>query len=536
MVLDHEFRVVQRILSSSSQAVRADAVEPGRMPLRDIHPEDLPAAMEALARLAGRPGSTDTFHLRVENGNGGWQFALVVATNCRDDPSIDGLVVRVHLSDDSLPLPSSHVERTPIVDIAPCGIDVRDGHGNVLFTNSWLEARCPGRAGAVDWLDVVRDRPAGEALVRSALAGTSSGTDLSVDVDNRSSWFRIRAEPHRDSSGDVIGVVTTVVDATAEVEARQRLERREQMLSATFAALDQGVLIIDEHSIVTHANAAAHRHLGEPAGTLVGTRLGDSLFDRVLEADDERLPTQVDNAATRAMTTGDEVTGRVIRYAHPDGRDRWFATSTRALAATSVESDAAVATIADITERHERSLVHEHEARHDPLTGLPNRAAMIEHLTGALARQRRHGTGTCGVLFCDLDDFKSVNDTLGHAAGDRVLVVIADRIRAACRAGDRVGRFGGDEFLVVLEDLDHPTETDQIAERLISALQSPVLVGDRTWSIGISVGVAVHSSDADGAADDLIEIADDALYEAKRAGRGTWRTGRPPESGSAAAT
>ncbi|MDE0803872.1 MAG: diguanylate cyclase [Acidimicrobiales bacterium] len=528
ILLDDQFRIVARVVGASGRGFGENQVAEGRHPLSDVHPADLPAALGVIGQVADRDGAADSFHLRLKGPDGGWWNGLCVVTNARDDPAIGGLVLRVHLTDDAVLSPVHRPERTPIADIAPCGIDVRDAHGQVVFANHWLQQRCPTDGEITDWLEFVNDRPDGEALVRAAALGRAAEDDFSFDLEAGTVWFRIRAEPHRAGAGDgdgdgpVIGVVTTIVDATAEVEARQRLERREQLLSATFAAVDQGILVIGAGGVVTDANGAAHAHLGEPQGALIGSPLSDSLLSRVVEANDALLPTREDNAALRVIDSGDSVTGRIVRYAHPDGRDRWLISSICALAATRLESTAAVVTIADITERHEQSLLHEHLAMHDSLTGLPNRAAIVEHLTGAIARRRRPREVSGGVLFCDLDGFKAVNDTHGHAAGDRVLVVVADRIRSACRTGDRVGRFGGDEFLVVLENLDQPTEIARIADRVIQAMTVPILIGDRPFTVGLSVGIAV----SDGGDDDataVIDRADAALYDAKRAGRGVWR-------------
>lgn len=155
---------------------------------------------------------------------------------------------------------------------------------------------------------------------------------------------------------------------------------------------------------------------------------------------------------------------------------------------------------------------------HDELTGLPNRALFWEHLSHRLAVVDRRETGFA-VLFLDVDDFKGVNDTLGHAAGDRLLVEVASRLRAALRAGDTAARLGGDEFVVLLDDVATQEAALVVTERLCAALCAPYEIGtDRrivTASIGVALGVQGFRT-----ADEVVAAADRAMYEAKRRGGG----------------
>ena len=160
-----------------------------------------------------------------------------------------------------------------------------------------------------------------------------------------------------------------------------------------------------------------------------------------------------------------------------------------------------------------------HQAAHDPLTGLANRAQAMLLIAGALNRAQRSGA-VIGLLFVDLDGFKQVNDTLGHPAGDEVLAAVADRMRAAVRAGDVVARLGGDEFLVLLEPLDEQASGVAVGERVIAALSEPMLLrSGHQARIGASIGLAI-SQDAGTDADRLLQEADLAVYRAKSAGRG----------------
>lgn len=155
-----------------------------------------------------------------------------------------------------------------------------------------------------------------------------------------------------------------------------------------------------------------------------------------------------------------------------------------------------------------------YESLHDPLTGLANRQLVYDRLEQAIAARERHG-GTLGVVYLDLDGFKAVNDRLGHAAGDALLVEVAARLREITRATDTVGRLGGDEFIVVCP-ADDPAVGTHIATRAVSRLTEPYEVADEIVSIGVSVGLALHASAV--AADELLSASDAAMYEAKRSG------------------
>jgi diguanylate cyclase (GGDEF)-like protein/PAS domain S-box-containing protein len=158
-----------------------------------------------------------------------------------------------------------------------------------------------------------------------------------------------------------------------------------------------------------------------------------------------------------------------------------------------------------------------HQAFHDPVTGLPNRALFIDRLERTLARVRR-STRSAGVLFLDLDRFKVVNDSLGHAVGDQLLIEVANRLRGCLRPGDTAARFGGDEFTILLEDIAALHDTIHVAERILQAFSDPFRLGTQEVHVSTSIGIVVAGRDAD-SADDLLRKADVAMYRAKHKGR-----------------
>jgi len=173
-----------------------------------------------------------------------------------------------------------------------------------------------------------------------------------------------------------------------------------------------------------------------------------------------------------------------------------------------------LAAIRDMTERELAAEELIHQATHDPLTGLPNRSLFLDRLEHALARTRRSG-GRIAVLFLDLDDFKLVNDTRGHDVGDLLLRELAPRLSAAVRPGDTIARFGGDEFVVLCEDLADEDAAIRIAHRLTAACNRPVVIGDHEHTVTVSAGVALLNEGQEASASDLLKNADAAMYRAK---------------------
>jgi diguanylate cyclase (GGDEF)-like protein len=167
-----------------------------------------------------------------------------------------------------------------------------------------------------------------------------------------------------------------------------------------------------------------------------------------------------------------------------------------------------------------------HRATHDPLTGLPNRRAFVERVESVIERRSAdpHATGHVAVLFVDVDDFKLVNDSLGHGAGDRLLEAVAQRLAAALRPQDVVARFGGDEFTVLVADVAGETEALGVAERLAAALTPPVVLDGEARFVTASVGLAVAGAHHDEDADQLLQDADAAMYRAKENGKARCET------------
>jgi len=162
-------------------------------------------------------------------------------------------------------------------------------------------------------------------------------------------------------------------------------------------------------------------------------------------------------------------------------------------------------------------------AHHDTLTGLPNRMLFYDRLNQAMARARRE-KGSFAVLFLDLDGFKLVNDTFGHDTGDALLCEVAIRIKACIRESDTAARMGGDEFMVILNNVRSPANTESVAQKIVATLARPFDLDGKICSISVSIGISIYTDNGE-AAEQLVKIADDAMYTAKNNGKNCYRFG-----------
>ncbi len=203
------------------------------------------------------------------------------------------------------------------------------------------------------------------------------------------------------------------------------------------------------------------------------------------------------------------------RIRHADGSWRWFAaTATDLRSEPTIRGTLIVSH--DINARKRTEDILAHQALHDPLTGLPNRALLLDRLSQTLERTRRHD-GTVAVVFLDLDHFKLFNDSFGHARGDELLRACAGRLQGAVREADTIARFGGDEFVVILDGTDRAEDAWVAAHRIMDALQAPITIAGAAHEVTASAGFVLATDDS--TAEDLLRDADTAMYQAKRSGR-----------------
>ena len=294
----------------------------------------------------------------------------------------------------------------------------------------------------------------------------------------------------------------------AELLQREALRQSEERFRSLVQNASDVIAILDSHGYVGYASPAVQSVWGLTAEQVRGLRLLDLVHP------EERASAEAYFASV--LSQPDATVDHELRLQHHDGTWRDFeVVATNMLQHAAVEG--IVATCRDITQRKQYDRELSRLAFSDTLTGLPNRALMTDRLTHALARADRQERQVA-VLFLDLDRFKVVNDSLGHASGDGLLVEVAQRISSCLRTGDTAARLGGDEFTVLLEDVDDPRQAVEVAQRIAESLRKPVVLDGREVFVSASIGIAMSSPHVT-AADSVLRNADLALYRAKADGR-----------------
>jgi len=326
----------------------------------------------------------------------------------------------------------------------------------------------------------------------------------------------LTASPIRDSSGQTIGVSSIVRDITAQRQTEQALRESEQLWKFALEGSGEGVWDWD----VETGEASYSRRWKEMLG-YTENDIGNHVqaWEQLVHPDD----------LTGALTAIQAYQGGTIpdyviehRLRCKNGNWRWILSRGMIVSRTpDGKPKRMIGTHADITERKEAELQINFLAYHDRLTGLPNRSLFFDRLSQAISQARRNSKKVA-LLFADLDGFKPVNDLYGHDAGDIVLKLVSARLLACVRAVDTVSRIGGDEFVVILGDLDNSSEASLVAAKLVKAITSVIsLPGGQTCSVGLSIGISIYP-DHGTEMDTLLAAADAAMYQSKTRGKGQY--------------
>jgi diguanylate cyclase (GGDEF)-like protein/PAS domain S-box-containing protein len=314
--------------------------------------------------------------------------------------------------------------------------------------------------------------------------------------------------PMRDVDGQVIGLLGISSDITERKAVEAALQASGERLQSLVRNVSDIFAVLHVDGTVQYVSPAVETVLGHLSEDLSGR----NFFDLV--PSDDRMRAQ--QLFGEICIGGGDGLGE-ISLEHADGSSRVFEILGNNLLADPAIQGILV-TCHDVTERKafEGQLVH--QAFHDALTGLPNRALFMDRLERAMTRAERQSTAVA-VIFLDLDNFKIINDSLGHEAGDRLLMSVAERLPHCVRTVDTVARLGGDEFTVLLEDLTDTAEVAIVADRIITQLLAPLVLHDREVFTAVSLGIAISHGEY-GAPDDLLRDADTAMYQAKTGGKG----------------
>ncbi|NMF97424.1 EAL domain-containing protein [Aromatoleum toluolicum] len=329
--------------------------------------------------------------------------------------------------------------------------------------------------------------------------------------DGSIKWVLERGVGVRDESGRRV-VEAFIEDITDQVTAQQRLAETESRYRSLFENSVVGIFQTSADGRYIAANGALARMYGYDSPDALIADLQD--IDRRLYVSSGRREEFKRQIAERGYVSDFE--SEVFRR---DGSTLWIAETAHAVYGAYGELLYYQGTVEDISVARRYREQLEHQANHDPLTGLPNRNLLRDRLEQARAFVEREG-GAVAVAFVDLDNFKVINDSLGHAIGDELLLVAASRLKGCLRAIDTVARYGGDEFVLILHCDTGPDMLQRVFERVLREIARPVQLGGHELQVTCSIGVAML--DGDQGVDELLKNADAAMYAAKSAGRATF--------------
>lgn len=389
-----------------------------------------------------------------------------------------------------------------VLDVVPVGLQIWEAAGDSA-TLQYANAEADRQSLPDDerWRETVR-------------AACVAQEPTKFELEYGEAWWRAWITPLGGRS-----ILVAFWDYTEQKAHERTLRASERLNREILSGLQEGVVVIDTDARVVVANEAAAEVFGVPLDELMDRPLRavavDLLDERGHLLSDERVPLM------RALQ-GEEVSDEVVRFVRRDGSLLWVEVHANPLFHDDGTLYGAVATYDDVSARVEQDRRTRHEADTDPLTGLANRRALERTLDAALARATARAKSV-GLLMLDLDGFKAINDTHGHAAGDEALRVVARRLRRCVRERDLVARLGGDEFVVVLTDLGGRSGAVQDSlERIQEALSEPIAFDGTHLGLGAAVGVATFPADGGNAAD-LLAHADRGMYAAKGARNGSLR-------------
>jgi diguanylate cyclase (GGDEF)-like protein/PAS domain S-box-containing protein len=491
-----------------------------------IHPDDVADASRTLASVLEVPGGHGRSISRVRHQDGSWRWVEGSVTNLLHNPDVGGLVVNFRDITERMLADATTVRLASMVESSADAIIGQTVQGVIETWN----------AGAERLYGYTADEVVGRSIMILAppnrteeIAGILDQIMVGERVENLETERRrkdgsvvpvsLTVSPVRDQRGRVIGSSAIARDITERRRAEEALRRSEERVSGLLQTAPDAIVVIDQGGRITLANRQAEKMFGYDLDEMVGRTVEILLPEALREVHVLHRKGYMTDLRTRAMGSGMD-----LMAMRKDGTE--FPVEIGLSSMRVPEGVLITCIISDITERKQAEEQISFLAYHDKLTGLPNRAMLEEFLDLAKARSRRQETAV-GVLFLDLDNFKLVNDSLGHAAGDELLREVAARLREAARETDVVARQGGDEFLLLLGDLERSENgwsesigmAQAVAERIHEAMRRPFVIGDAEAYVSASIGVSVFPKDAsNGAA--LLHNADQAMYASKRLGPG----------------
>ena len=429
-----------------------------------------------------------------------------------------------------LTLHNSEARFRAMSDVSPLGIFVSDAEGGCVYTNAAYQ-RIAGlsfeQTLGTRWSVAIHPEDRQRVLADWRVAAQSDvpfRTEFRFQRDDGSVvWTRVNSAAMRDGL-EPHGHVQTVEDITERKSTEFGLRAAEEALfeekeraQVTLNSIGDAVLTTDLLGNVTYLNLVAEAMTGWSSEDALGRPLVDVF--RIIDGTTRQAAV---NPARRALeedrTVGLAADCVLIRR---DGFESAIEDSAAPIHSRNGQVTGAVLVFHDVTQSRAMAQKMAHLAQHDFLTGLPNRALLTERLSQAIGLASRH-CKQVALLFLDLDDFKHINDSLGHAVGDQLLQSVADRLATCVRSTDMVCRQGGDEFVILLAEIEQPQDAGHVAETLLAAFVAPHLIGGHELHVTFSIGISVYPDDG-GNVDSVMQNADMAMFHAKASGRNNYQ-------------
>jgi diguanylate cyclase (GGDEF)-like protein/PAS domain S-box-containing protein len=341
-----------------------------------------------------------------------------------------------------------------------------------------------------------------------------------IRKDGSCGFAEISAFPMRNEKGEIIGFRGVTHDITERVRMEEALKQSEERYRTILAEIEEGYYEVDLAGNIRFVNRAACRQFGYSEKELLGSN-----YRAYVPKEDIK---GVYKAWNKVYRTGEPLQSYPFTTVRKDGTQIFVENSVSPLRDKSGSIIGFRAVSRDVTQRKQFEQKLADMATHDSLTGLPNRSLLGDRLTMGLALSRRNGN-RLAILMLDLDRFKVINDTMGHAVGDQLLKAVAGRLEGVTRKSDTIARIGGDEFVLVLPQVASPGDAAKLAQRILDVFQEPFVFDDHRLKITTSIGIAVYPDDGKDI-DILLKNADNAMYQAKEEGRDMYRfCGGEPE-------
>ncbi|AVP59107.1 GGDEF domain-containing protein [Pulveribacter suum] len=518
----HMSEAIERLLGLTAQQVMADA----QLLFDHILPEDRALSTWAL-ETSWRTRSLAECVVRMRRWDGAIRWVRMSASprqHASGGTIWDGVLSDVTEQREAERLSRERDEQlASVLEHLPAGIARVDRQGRTLYVNPVQAAslRCAPAALEGQFMRDVLPASIFERMqppLERALRGDTAVAELSMTGHKTRIDWHVTFVPERVGAGEVTSVVIFAYDVTEQKRLAQALGQQRAQLASLVSTIPDLVSLKDTEGRYLSANPVFERCLGRPEHALVG--LTDAQLLPAAEAERVRAQDERAMAAWQPLVVEETLTFAEDGY---QGRFETLKTATRDAQG---RVSGVLSISRDITDRQRAARQIERLAFYDALTGLPNRRLLLDRLEHALANGlRRQGLGA--LLFIDLDNFKDLNDTLGHDMGDALLAQVAQRLQAGVRESDTVARLGGDEFVVMLENLGADAQqagtcVEQIAAKLMAALNEPFVLAQQQHHSTPSVGATLFGQERC-TVEELLKRADLAMYQAKAAGRNTLR-------------